>query len=339
MNHIEFYKLSKDEKINVFKEILDTIDLPIHAIEKDWWVVQALRTIFSMEVGEHILFKGGTSLSTAWGLIERFSEDVDLALNKEYLGFDSGLISKTQVRKLRTKSFEYITEVFAKDLQSAFEEQGITDLRYEFENLGDGDQDPVSILIYYPYVTEHSAYLEPRIKVEMGSRSLRDPYSSRKVQSLVGQVFDGRPFADEAIDIACVNPERTYLEKLYLLHEEFQRPADKIRVDRLSRHLYDIERIYKSDHSVKALDKNLISEIIEHRRIFSAMKGVDYDKLYPPHLNSIPPDEYIDAWEADYKKMQQDMIHGKSLPFDQLIEVIREALSQYNNQVKEADGK
>ncbi len=69
------------------------------------------------------------------------------------------------------------------------------------------------------------------------------------------------------------------------------------------------------------------------------MKGVDYNTLYPPHLDSIPPDEYINGWEADYKKMQQDMIHGKSLPFDQLIEAVKGALSQYNNQAKEEDDK
>ncbi|MFT6810166.1 MAG: hypothetical protein ACJA01_003409 [Saprospiraceae bacterium] len=75
--------------------------------------------------------------------IDRFSEDIDLALNREYLGFDSGMISNSQVRKLRTTSFDYITESFYSDLQLAFQKQGIKDLNFEYENLGDGDQDPV----------------------------------------------------------------------------------------------------------------------------------------------------------------------------------------------------
>ena len=112
MSDMSFYTVSKAVKKQV--------GLQEFAIEKDWWVVQTLRTIFSMEVGSHLLFKGGTSLSKAWGLIDRFSEDVDLSLDRAYLGFSSGLISKTQVGKLRSKSFQYITEEFAKKLEAAF---------------------------------------------------------------------------------------------------------------------------------------------------------------------------------------------------------------------------
>lgn len=332
MSKASFYTISSSEKRNLIEEVRTRINLPAYAIEKDWWVVETLRTIFSMDVGEHLVFKGGTSLSIAWGLIDRFSEDIDLSLSREYLGFDAGLISKTQVRKLRTKSFEYLTQHFALELEERFLAKGIADLRFEFENIGDGDQDPVSILIYYPSVTDHSDYLEPRIKVEIGSRSLRDPYSHRSIRSLIGEAFDGRPFADAKLTIPCVNPERTYLEKLYLLHEEFQRPKDKVRVDRLSRHLYDIERIHRSEYSEKAQDPALIQEIIEHRRRFSAMKGVDYDTLYPPQLSSLPPEEYLTAWETDYRKMQQDMIHGDSLSFEDLIERISKVIDVYNKQ-------
>ena len=119
MSASDFYHLSQEEKIEIFQEARIRTGLPAYAIEKDWWVVQTLRIIFQMKVGKHLLlFKGGTSLSKAWGLINRFSEDIDLALNREFLGFDSGLISKTQVRKLRTSSFAYITEHFSKDLKA-----------------------------------------------------------------------------------------------------------------------------------------------------------------------------------------------------------------------------
>ena len=94
-----FYNLPKAEKINLFEELRIKTGLPPYAIEKDWWVVQTLDIIFSqLDVAEHLLFKGGTSLSKAWHLIQRFSEDIDLAINREYLGFDSGLISKSQVK-------------------------------------------------------------------------------------------------------------------------------------------------------------------------------------------------------------------------------------------------
>ncbi len=273
--------IKRGRKGRSFTAVAQQKGLPVYAVEKDWWVVQTLDIIFSqLDVAENLLFKGGTSLSKAWHLIQRFSEDIDLALNREYLGFDGGLISKSQVKKLREKSFEFVTTIFYEALQKAFAEKGYTDVTFDFENLGDGDQDPVSILIYYPGVTEHSEYVLPRVKVELGSRSLKDPFTNCEIISFVGEQFPKRPFADSPITVPSVNPERTYLEKLFLLHEEFQKPNDKIRVERLSRHLYDITKIYNSEHKDKAYDQELIVSIIEHRERFNGMRGVDYNTLY-----------------------------------------------------------
>ncbi|MDA0176824.1 nucleotidyl transferase AbiEii/AbiGii toxin family protein [Mesoflavibacter profundi] len=327
----EFYKLKEAEKVEVFTAVAQQKGLPVYAVEKDWWVVQTLDIIFSqLEVAEHLLFKGGTSLSKAWHLIQRFSEDIDLALNREYLGFDGGLISKSQVKKLREKSFEFVTTTFYEALQKAFAEKGYTDVTFDFENLGDGDQDPVSILIYYPAVTEHSEYVLPRVKVELGSRSLKDPFTNCDIISFVGEQFPKQQFADTAINLPCVNPERTYLEKLFLLHEEFKKPNDKIRVERLSRHLYDISKIYNSEHKDKAYDQELIVSIIEHRERFNGMRGVDYATLYPPNLNPIPPDDFIKAWEDDYKTMQTNMIPEDSPSFTDLLETVKKATQEYN---------
>lgn len=330
MSYLNFYKSKNEDKESAFQEISSRIKLADYAIEKDWWVVQTLRVIFQMDAGQHLLFKGGTSLSKAWGVIDRFSEDIDLALNREFLGFDSGLISKTQVRKLRSASFKYITETFNSDLQTAFKASGIDELTFEYENLGDGDQDPVSILIYYPNVVDYPEYIQPKIKVEIGSRSMKDPYTNRSFRSMVGDIFSDKYYADTEISVPCINPERTYLEKLFLLHEEFQKPKEKIRVNRLSRHLYDIYRISQSEHKVKAQSAELIEAIIKHRARFSNMKGVDYDSHYPPTLNSMPPDEYIKAWEKDYEKMRTEMIPVESPSFEELIKVIRHEIAAYN---------
>ncbi len=327
----EFYKLNDAEKIEVFTAVAQQKGLPVYAVEKDWWVVLTLDSIFSqLEIAKHLLFKGGTSLSKAWHLIQRFSEDIDVALNREYLGFDGGLISKSQVKKLREESFEFVTTTFYEALQKAFAEKGYTDVTFDFENLGDGDQDPVSILIYYPAITKHSEYVLPRVKVELGSRSLKDPFTNCDIISFVGEQFPKRPFADTTINVPCVNPERTYLEKLFLLHEEFKKPNDKIRVERLSRHLYDITKIYSSEHKNKAYNQELIVSIIEHRELFNGMRGVDYGTLYPPNLNPIPPDDFIKAWENDYKTMQTNMIPEDSPKFTDLLETVKKATQEYN---------
>ncbi len=330
MSAIQFYRLSNEDKKLIFQDLKSTTGLPVYAIEKDWWVTQTLAIIFEMDMAKHLLFKGGTSLSKAWHLINRFSEDIDLVLNREYLGFDTGLISKSQVKKLRQKSFEFVTTTFYKALQKAFITKGFTNVTFDFENLGDGDQDPVSILIYYPAVTKHSEYVLPRVKVELGSRSLTDPFSNCEIVSFVGRQFPKHPFADMPITIPCVNPERTLLEKLFLLHEEFQKPPKKIRVERLSRHLYDITKIYNSNHKNKAYNQQLIMSIIEHRERFNGMRGVNYKTLFPPNLNPIPPEEVIKVWETDYKTMQTNMIPEESPNFKDLITSVKQATQQYN---------
>jgi len=327
----DFYKLKDEEKRIIFTTVGERTGLPAYAIEKDWWVVQTLRVIFQMDLGKQLLFKGGTSLSKAWGLIDRFSEDIDLALNREYLEFDSGLISKSQVKKLRKKSIEYITETFYNDLQDAFKEAGLDKVNFKYEDLGDGDQDPVSILIQYPAMIDHPDYIKPRVKVEIGSRSLKDPYSNRSFRSIIGEQFTEREFADSEISIPCINPERIYLEKMFLLHEEFKKPKDKVRINRLSRNLYDIYQISKSQYKNKAHDPVLIKGIITHRERFNGMKGVDYKTHFPPNLDPIPPDNFIDSWKADYKKMQDEMIPGDSPSFEEIITKIEEDIAEYNS--------
>ena len=105
MNPIKiWHDADKNSKKVVFEEISKRIGMVSNAIEKDWWVVQTLGLIFEMDCAERLVFKGGTSLSKAWGLINRFSEDIDLALDRRYLGFE-GNLSNQQIKKLRKASF------------------------------------------------------------------------------------------------------------------------------------------------------------------------------------------------------------------------------------------
>ena len=332
MAAIDFYNLTTQQKLEVFTATAQRTALPIYAVEKDWWVTQTLDILFSMpDMQEYLIFKGGTSLSKAWQLITRFSEDIDLSLNREYLGFETGFISKSQVKKLRKVSFKFVSTTFFEALKKAFKDRGYDDVTFDFENLGDGDQDPVSIIINYPAVVDYSPYILPRIKVELGSRSLKDPCTHRSITSLVTQQFPDRPFSDQEISIPCVNPERTYLEKLFLLHEEFKKPEENIRVDRLSRHLYDIYQIYNSEYKTLAYDPELITTVIEHRRVFNAMRGIDYDALYAPYLQSLPPAVVLKRWKDDYREMQTSMIQGDSPDFDSLIATVAQAVKEYND--------
>jgi hypothetical protein len=318
----EWFGLSEQNKRNIFAEIAIQLQLPPAAIEKDWWVTQTLQLIFTTEIAAHTVFKGGTSLSKAWNLIDRFSEDIDLALDRTFLGFGEQ-INASQVKKLRQQSFKYISATFFPLLQKTFAAAGFADVELQLTEAIANDQDPLIIEINYPGVTDKSAYLQPRVLVEISSRSLKEPFTQKQFCSLVGEHFKGRPFADGPITIATVNPERTFLEKIFLLHEMFQQPDEKIKVNRLSRHLYDIEKMMGTTFEEKALtDTHLYNHIVAHRKIVTPVRGIDYANHRPDKINLMPPQNIIAAWKKDYKQMQQSMIYGQSLPFDTLLERI-----------------
>jgi len=328
----KFYSLTPEKRLDIFAEIREINGLPLFSIEKDWWVVQTLTLIFQMDVGKHFIFKGGTSLSKAWELIERFSEDIDLALDRTFLGFAEN-ITRSQITKLRKASLDYLSNTFFPELENQFLESGFAGVKFKLGEIETIDQDPLTIEIYYPSITEISPYVSPKILVEIGSRSMSEPFTLKQFSSMVGEHFAGQPFADPPIEIPCINPERTYLEKMFLLHEEFQRPEEKIRVNRLSRHLYDIYKISQTDYAKIAVqDRGLFESIVSHRKHFSKMGGVDYNSHFPPNLNPMPPDNLMKLWENDYKTMQIEMIYGESPTFEELIKSIEMTVSEINNQ-------
>ncbi len=319
----EWFKLTEQNKRNIFLEIAEKINLPPAAVEKDWWVLRTLDLVYTTEIAPHTVFKGGTSLSKAWGLIDRFSEDIDLALDRKFLGFGKEMTG-SQVSKLRKHSFKYISSTYFPLLQKTFADAGFTDVELKLSEIKSNDDDPVKIEVNYPTFTEKSEYLPPKVLIEIGSRSLMEPHSQKSFSSMVGEHFKGKPFADKNITIATVNPERTFLEKIFLLHEEFQKPAGKIKVNRLSRHLYDLEKLMDTSFAEKALaDKDLYQHIVEHRRIVTPLRGIDYANHTPAKINPIPPDNIIDAWQKDYQQMQESMFYNESLSFDKLVKRLK----------------
>ena len=305
---------------NAYIQIAEKTGMNAFAVEKDWWVVQTLRIIFEMDVAQHLVFKGGTSLSKAWNLIQRFSEDVDLSIDREFFGF-KGVLSKNQRTNLRRASSTYITKRFFDELKNRFAEKEVSGLRCVLIPAKSSDQDPRIIDIYYPHVIEATAYQQPKVQIEIGSRSLREPYTIRTFTSLVDEEYADRNFVQQPIKVPSVNPERTFLEKLFLLHEEFHKTQENIRVDRLSRHLYDVYHLAKSEFADKALNNKLLYEsIVEHRYQFTKIGDVNYNTHNPKTIDFIPIQEVFEGWKADYKTMLDLMIYETNPPtFDDLI--------------------
>jgi len=329
----EWLKLSEQNKQNIFREVAIGINLPPAAIEKDWWVVRTLEMVFASTIAPHTVFKGGTSLSKAWNLIDRFSEDIDLALDRRFLGFEKtdDKMTGSQVAKLRKQSAKFIAEKYFPELAELFHVTGLQ-VNIQLGEIKTDDQDPLIIEVYYPSVTESMAYLQPRVLIEVGSRSLIEPFDNRSVTSLVGEKYKGSPFADENIIIPSVNPQRTFLEKIFLLHEEFQLPSEKIKVERKSRHLYDLEKLMDTEYALSALSNHqLYQTIVQHRAKLTPLRGIDYANHTPDKINPIPPTAIIKEWEKDYQSMQESMFYNPSLSFDKLIGRIQELKSRINN--------
>ena len=328
---MNWIKLSRNERLKVLEEIKAHSGFPLYIIEKDWWVVQTLRLVSQMKIAEHIVFKGGTSLSKAWGLIDRFSEDIDLAINREFWGF-YGEISRKQVGKLRDVSSKYISCDFLSLLRKAFADTEIRDVQLAVADMKNPDDDPVKIEVLYPTVTEYSAYIKPRVLLEIGSRSLIEPATLRSFRSMIGQEFFYMPFADKKVVIRCVNPERTFLEKIFLLHEEHKRPKEKMVIKGKSRHFYDIYKISKTEYADEAVtNKELYKSIVAHREKFTKISGIDYALHFPPNLKPIPPQELIQEWEWDYANLQEQMIVGEVVTFENLLKNIELVCEKIDN--------
>lgn len=319
-----FIQLSDKDKLNIFNQVSEKTGLPSAAVEKDWWVTLALHMIFSLPYSKHMVFKGGTSLSKAWNLIERFSEDIDLVIDRKHLGFE-GELSKTQVKKLRKASCDFIGSEFYNDINEALINLGVQDYELVIQETLDTDTDPLVIELQYKSLTETSDYLRPRVLIEVGARSLMEPVENRSIISMVSEVFKELPFAETEITIPVVSPKRTFIEKIFLLHEEFQKDTKFIRVERMSRHLYDLEKLMDTIHGTEALkDMELYNTIVAHRKNFNTIRGIDYTKHSSQLISILPPEETIKEWEKDYKTMQESMFYGATLSFSRLVERIAE---------------
>lgn len=330
---VEWLGLSPQSKRQTLIETAVATGFQEKAIEKDWWVTLTLKACFLTRWGNDLVFKGGTSLTKAWGLIERFSEDIDLVMNREILGF-KGELSNTQIKKLREKTSEFMATVFVESLSRSLTEMGVDPKLYKLEIQPGGvaDRDPQILELYYHSFLHADDYLSEKVIVEIGARSLMEPASPRIVHTIIGTSLPGRPFSGAPFEVLTVDPKRTFLEKVFLLHEEFSKPGEKMRHERMSRHLYDLEKLMDTEFGKAAMqDRQLYERIVQHRAKYTAIRGIDYSNHAPHKLDFIPPDEALANWERDYGLMQRAMIYGESLSYKALIKRLMELKQRFRN--------
>ena len=319
---MKYVDLSKELQLQVLEQTRSIEGLDQQVIEKDWWVTQVLRALFALPYSELLSFKGGTSLSKCWRLIERFSEDIDIGISREFLGFE-GELSKTQISdKLRRAACLFVREHLQYDVRNKMLENGISPDLFEVsvDITPVTTTDPEIILVSYKSVLPTSEYIRHAVKIEVIGRSTHEPVVEHNILSMIVSEFPETPFAEDAFKVWAVIPQRTFLEKMFLLHEEFAKPTEEIRAERMSRHMYDLERMMRTPIAKEALlNTELYNVLIEHRRKFIGLRGFDYNTLQPGTLNILPPTPEIEQlWRDDYRRMQDTMIYGESIGFDEL---------------------
>lgn len=319
-----YFQLSTDDKRMVLQQAASQYGLPPQAIEKDIWVTTILQIIFSLPVADKLIFKGGTSLSKVWGLIDRFSEDIDLAIDRSAFGLD-GDLTKLQIKKLRKASSTFVREDFKVQIQNAIGQYGL-DRECSIEHQPDGTGDdtypePRKLFVRYRSAwAEPLGYLSPVVMLEVGARSLSEPNAPAKIKSMTEQLFPSiqTSLIDNSISTAVAS--KTFLEKVFLIHELFSVDGHGIKAERKSRHLYDLSRMMDKDFALDAIkDDDLWESIRHHREIFTSVKGVDYTPDVRHRIVLVPRPDIIKIWEADYHAMSSAMIFGDKPSFSELI--------------------
>lgn len=304
-------------------------------VEKDFWVCWTLDALFNgLEGGPRLLFKGGTSLSKGFGLINRFSEDIDVTVFRDDLGQAYSVEDLSAFsRKKRDAALDAIREACETYINGellaglnrlaakAAERTGLpTD---HFQVMPDpGDRQ--TLLVQYPTATPADGYIDKFVKIESGAKSALDPNSVRATAPYVG---DDVPDLDLAVpNVTIVDPDRTFWDKVVILHG--LRRWFEIRGElrggghRISRHYYDIHALMQSEVGQRSIANAALGEdCVAHARMFFNRPDYDLASAQRPTFVLTPEGQMYDDLRRDYAAMAT-MIFGKAPEFDAVIESV-----------------
>jgi len=330
----DFARFAAEERNEVIAEAASRLGLDPIAVEKDFWVCWVLDKLFKLP-GDHpdLLFKGGTSLSKAFGLIHRFSEDIDLTVSRYSLGYDGDRDPEFVARKSSRNAGQRMLEDLAETCRTYVEDTLLVALRGTFsELLGEPDStwqlscDPnerQNLIFSYPTILDTRAYVAPIVLIECGARSDLTPAQETTVRPYLADVIPEAFSRPEALIKAVLAPERTFLEKLLLLHEEYHRPDPK-DAKRLSRHYYDVAVLSASSVATDAVEnEELFARVREHKSFYFSSAWRRYDLAKPGSLRLVPHEELTVLLRRDYEEMAPMFFAEPVRPsFDEVIEAL-----------------
>ena len=296
------------DRRDLFRESASRLGMNPAIVEKDFWVCWILKHLFEEPaLKTQMVFKGGTSLSKVFGLIDRFSEDIDLVLDWRLLGYDQSgandpyqaTTSKTQQsrqnQEMNARAVAYIRDTLLAQLNLLFAPISGIFARID-------EDDPHTVNVFYPAAFE-AGYIRPAVRLEIGPLASWVPSSSHSIKAYAAQAFP-KAFSNPAFEVIAIDAERTFWEKATILHQEAHRPGSIPA--RYSRHYYDLYKLSESPIRRAALsDLALLKSVVAFKERFYYSSWARYDLAVPGSFRLSPPDSQLPALERDYRAMRE----------------------------------
>ena len=325
----QFLQLPSDKRKSILDEISETIERRPVILEKDIWVCWTLQSIFSIPDAHPMAFKGGTSLTKAYNAINRLSEDVDITLDYRAFAdecdpFADG-VSKNAIRRfsdrLKVYVYQYATTVIIPHIEA------------QLKTLPGAEGCKVSLLPddetirvqYQPVVSEGGEYVKPYVLVELGGRNDIEPNARHVVKTDIADFVDDLVLPSS--EVVVLSAERTFWEKVTLMHVECHREKTKNNPYRLSRHWYDLKMLAGHDIGRAAIgNRELLEKVVRHKKVFFNASYANYDACLNGGFRLVPDDESLVELRKDYDRMLDTrMVYDETPPtFDEIIADLRQ---------------
>ena len=323
---LNFLELSSDERLLYIEQAAIQKNVSPVIMEKDFWVCWLLGILFESEFAESLVFKGGTSLSKVFGVIDRFSEDIDLSLSPIFLKLPETGTTRNQANKWMIKA-EAACEVAVRTQIMPVLEASILSVlekneRVRFEFLKEPNTNSLVLLFHYPSSKLTGfEYIKRSVKLEFGSLTDQQPTGHHKIRPWIAEIIPAA-FTDWRCEIVALGIDRSFWEKATILHAEYHRPADKPIPDRFSRHYADTAALAKDPVAIKAINQHdLRNRVILWKSQFYGSSWANYDLARPGTFRLVPQAERLPALRRDYQSMR-DMYLTNPVNFDDIIRVL-----------------
>jgi hypothetical protein len=338
----KFVLLSDKDKRAYFEVAAADLNVMPQLIEKDFWVCWILKILFSLpESGSHLTFKGGTSLSKCYDVIRRFSEDVDVSIERSFLSSEQAIEPKKQEsnkenqRRLERLQLACQAKISATVIPELKEKIGsvLPDKKEWKVELDPNDALKQTVLFTFPHALTNSmeSYVKAAVKIEFGSSADHWPVENMTVTPYVANVSGDMII--EGTSVRVLAAERTFWEKATILHMIYHYPKEKNVPPRMSRHYYDLFAMADSPAYKKSLEKiSLLKHVSDHKSLFFKANWAHYEEAKPGSLRLVPRNEQINQLKTDYRQMQQ-MFFEDPPSFDCILEKLK-AVEDKINRIK-----